>query len=200
MLNGSLARMAVTGTSETPCLKAYAMQAKSSTSRAGGGIVSLKYSCLLLPLPDTTDLLTIVVVINLEDSIAVTQNFVSRTNLDRVLLFLRHRAEQVSGFSCAGGGDNDLQDESGGGHASKIFEAALRTLRPELYYAASNQILVQLPDSDPLIQRSLENCSEETNQNLWHRLQMPEGVKEAPSIGFSFGFDSLDATACDDEE
>jgi hypothetical protein len=39
---------------------------------------------------------------NLEDSIAITQNFVSPRNLARVLHFLRERRDQVSGYCEAG--------------------------------------------------------------------------------------------------
>lgn len=38
------------------------------------------------------------VVVNLESSIAVTQNFVSPSNLGGVLYFLKYRSDQVSGF------------------------------------------------------------------------------------------------------
>lgn len=38
------------------------------------------------------------VVVNLEPSIAVTQNFVSRRELPKVLNFMKYRPEQVSGF------------------------------------------------------------------------------------------------------
>jgi hypothetical protein len=39
-------------------------------------------------------------VVNLEPSVAVTQNFVCAANLKRVLHFLRHRAHQISGVGC----------------------------------------------------------------------------------------------------
>ena len=37
-------------------------------------------------------------VINLESSIAVTQNYVADHNLGQVLFFLKHRSDQISGF------------------------------------------------------------------------------------------------------
>lgn len=139
-------------------------------------------------------------VINLEDSIAVTQNFVSRTNLDKVLLFLRHRAEQVSGFSCTGAGDTNIEDESGGGRASNIFEAALRTSRPELYYAAVNQALAKTPDLDTLGQNPFGANSQETAPNVWHKLQMAKEGHIESSTGFSFDFDFLGSPSSNVEE
>jgi len=38
-------------------------------------------------------------VLNLEASVAITQNYVSESNLPRVLRFLREKPEQVSGVS-----------------------------------------------------------------------------------------------------
>lgn len=39
-------------------------------------------------------------VLNIEDSIAITQNYVSESNLPKVLRFLRDKPDQVSGISC----------------------------------------------------------------------------------------------------
>lgn len=57
-------------------------------------------------------------VLNLEDSVALTQNFVPRHRLADVLLFLRDRREQVSGFR------DDVQDPY------ELFVARLKELEP----------------------------------------------------------------------
>jgi ribosomal protein L16 Arg81 hydroxylase len=46
-------------------------------------------------------------VINLEDSIAITQNFVNEQNLPNVIDFIKNKRELVSGYS----GDKDLYED-----------------------------------------------------------------------------------------
>jgi hypothetical protein len=74
------------------------------------------------------------VVVNLEDSVAVTQNYVSRLELAGVLYFMKHRSEQISGFKFGEGNDDDDdcgdQDKKRGLFAA--FCAELRRERPEL--------------------------------------------------------------------
>jgi len=60
-------------------------------------------------------------VLNLEDTIAVTQNFVSHESLSHVLHFLRRKSDQVSG--CCDGANAGLYDR---------FTRALRSHRPKL--------------------------------------------------------------------
>lgn len=59
-------------------------------------------------------------VVNLEESVALTQNFVSLAELPEVLFFMKHKPEQVSGFkfsktSCAGGGEEAKQHQQAEG-------------------------------------------------------------------------------------
>jgi hypothetical protein len=61
-------------------------------------------------------------VINLEPTIAITQNFVSASNLAQTLEFLRDKREQVSG----------MRNESDSDSLHARFSAAIRDKRPEL--------------------------------------------------------------------
>ena len=55
------------------------------------------------------------VVLNLEDSIAVTQNFVSASQLPHTLEFLRDKPDQLSGVPEGEGAGGGGGDEGGGG-------------------------------------------------------------------------------------
>lgn len=126
------------------------------------------------------------VVVNLEDSIAVTQNFVSRTNLKQVLQFLKHRPDQVSGFAPNRGVAGE--DESGGGMISDIFEAALSLREPALYRAAvlSMQSDGQAVSSHP----EAEAPSRGSSTNVWKSLNdAGSGAGEPVAGAFSFNFD-----------
>jgi len=58
-------------------------------------------------------------VVNLEESIAITQNFVSRTNVGRVMDFLENKPDQVSGYSAS---DSLFED----------FSRSLKQIYPEI--------------------------------------------------------------------
>lgn len=73
-------------------------------------------------------------VVNLEEGVAVTQNFVPRARLPQVLRFLRDKPDQISGFA------NDVSDPW------RLFVQRLQERRPDV-----------LTDLDPdLLQRSAE--------------------------------------------
>lgn len=127
------------------------------------------------------------VVVNLEDSIAITQNFVSRTNLASVLYFLKHRADQVSGF-----GSDDVTCESGR-NASEV-DPKLQGAQG-VYEEFLQRLLVQHPDTtrkilEDLAAKSTESASLGFESNLgkasvWHKLATTE---DTDSTSFSFDF------------
>ena len=67
-------------------------------------------------------------VLNLEDGIALTQNFVPKAHLGRVLGFLRDKRDQVSGF-----GREDVDAGVKGVEEGKEFELFVEKLREEGY-------------------------------------------------------------------
>lgn len=128
-------------------------------------------------------------VVNLESSIAVTQNFVSRTNLAKVLRFLRERPEQVSGFGCGIQDDGEgLQDESGGGRVSYLFEEALRSKYPHLYAAAHQGELEQAPQGEVEEGGQGDRPSGNSSNSLWSQWHKP--TSESLSVGFTFDFEA----------
>jgi len=67
-------------------------------------------------------------VVNLEPSIAITQNFVPRAHLSRVLAFMRDKREQVSGFR------KEVEDPYG------VFVEGLKREYPELLEEATEEL------------------------------------------------------------
>lgn len=93
------------------CWKGFAARGKSFWSPVAGGTVR--------PLPPSSSTTLVsssdgsLVVVNLEDAIAVTQNYVGHRELPSVLDFMQHRPEQVSGFkliSATAGGLDDCDE------------------------------------------------------------------------------------------
>lgn len=113
-------------------------------------------------------------VVNIEDGIALTQNFVPESHLSEVLSFLRDRADQVSGF------DKDVTDPY------NLFVQRLEKQRPELLEAAQ-QVLAQ---------------KQERKKRRWDLVvgggsnEEEEDQPHKKSTGFSFGF----GNGSDDEE
>lgn len=120
------------------------------------------------------------VVVNLEDSIAVTQNFVSWSNLDQVLAFLQHRPEQISGFSGQGRCDGDVEDETGSGNIYEQFHTALANRYPERWEDVKRQLASQhVSASKPTVP-----------VNMWKAIQQEASTNASLALdeGFSFGF------------
>jgi hypothetical protein len=109
-------------------------------------------------------------VINLEESIAVTQNYVSRRELAAVLHFLKTRPEQVSGFKLISA-DEDCEEEWG----DVVFERLCKAL--------------QRDHRDVLLEALKEVARRETSAtktSVWDRL---EARKEESAFGFGFEVD-----------
>ncbi|CAG8591558.1 21785_t:CDS:2 [Cetraspora pellucida] len=98
-------------------------------------------------------------VINLEDSIAITQNFVGLHNLSNVLKFLREKPEQISGFS------------SGSWSCKTIHEIFCKKLQ-KVY---------------PGLLEKLELCNDSYKDNkpsIWEQIKKPNDAEK----GFTFNF------------
>ncbi|ORY09438.1 F-box domain-containing protein [Clohesyomyces aquaticus] len=105
-------------------------------------------------------------VLNLEDSLALTQNFVPRKKLADVLGFLRDQRDQVSGFT------DDVCDR-----AYELFVERLRERDPEMLEQGL---------------RELEERSKK-GRGKWEELTKGDGVEETGGFSFGFGGDDDDA-------
>lgn len=99
-------------------------------------------------------------VVNLDESIALTQNFVPRQNLKDVLAFLRDRKEQISGFA------DEVLDPYG------LFVERLGERDPEVLEEA----LARLERMD------------KGRKGRWEELVKGGEEEEGEGAGFSFGF------------
>ena len=142
-------------------------------------------------------------VVNLESSLAVTQNFVSPSNLPAVLHFLKHRADQVSGFklaasvgaaSCVEQQDQEYrgeeEDETGGGLVYARFCEALKREYPDILIEGLKG-LARLEVEQENAKRGSDDKKAGT---LWTALTQvrdsEDGSEDAPPAeSFSFGFD-----------
>ena len=144
-------------------------------------------------------------VVNLESSIAVTQNFVSPSNLPGVLHFLKHRSDQVSGFKLKQeavveaksqereyNGEED--DETGGGAVFARFCEVLGKQQPDVLLKGMEG-LVKLEMVNAMRRRDGQNRKDKEGQTLWTSLiaSKDDGACETSASpsggGFSFGFD-----------
>ena len=120
-------------------------------------------------------------VLNLEDGIALTQNFVPEAHLVAVLTFLRDKREQVSGFRRGGNGDDrENGDRVVEGREYEIFVEKLRKTYPGLLAVA----LAEMERRD----------AKKARKTKWEELtgKGQENGVEAERVlvdsGFSFGF------------
>lgn len=100
-------------------------------------------------------------VLNLEDSIALTQNFVPRKKLSEVLRFLKDSvADQISGFK-----DEVVDPYS-------LFVERLKEKHPDI------------------LEQGLKEMEEKSKggRGKWEELTKPAGLEESEGAGFSFGF------------
>ena len=102
-------------------------------------------------------------VVNLNPSIAITQNFVPQTHLNEVLLFLRDKLDQASGFS------SNIEDPY------RLFVEKLEIAHPKLLEIALQKIAKAQPGKKRKWTELVDGHGE--SKNL-----------EAQSNRFSFGF------------
>ncbi|GAA5901323.1 hypothetical protein JCM6882_007747 [Rhodosporidiobolus microsporus] len=136
------------------------------------------------------------IVINLEPSIAVTQNFVSSRELPAVLSFMKHRPEQVSGFKLRPAADTssasadiegglDECDETGAGVVFDKFVAALRKSgREEMVQKALAEVEAREAVKEAHGKKKKEG-------GMWSSLREGTEGEEGGGGGFSFGFGLL---------
>lgn len=103
-------------------------------------------------------------VLNLEDSLALTQNFVPRRKLADVLGFLRDQRDQVSGFK------NDVCDR-----AYELFVERMRETHPEI------------------LEEGLQELEKKSKQGRGKWEELTKGTEEEDASGFSFGFGGDDS-------
>ncbi|KAL1893802.1 hypothetical protein Sste5346_006305 [Sporothrix stenoceras] len=119
-------------------------------------------------------------VVNLEAGIALTQNFVPRAHLAEVLLFLRDRPEQVTGFARGQGGHG-----AGSGECVEdpygLFVERLTEQYPELLAAAQAEIARR----DARKKRTWESVVHGDGKDDDKRQKTDEG---SGGGGFTFGF------------
>ena len=121
-------------------------------------------------------------VINLESSIAITQNYVDSANLTRVLNFLRYKPDQVSGYC----GEDTLYD---------AFVDGLKRERPGLL------------ENEGWKERQEQNECQSKKRTFWEAVttseenqstslfgSAPEGIMK--KRGFGFGFSSAEWINC----
>lgn len=114
-------------------------------------------------------------VLNLEDGVALTQNFVPPPHLPGVLAFLRDRRDQVSGFMES---ENEVE---AGGMEYELFVEKLREAYPEILEEA----LLELERRDE--KKNRKTRWEELTGKAKVEGVVEEGVQQVDA-GFSFGF------------
>lgn len=114
-------------------------------------------------------------VVNLEEGIAVTQNFVSEAGVVGVLEFMRDRSDQVSGF-------RKLQ-HAGEGQEFELFKTRLQEQYPNVYERAMAELL-RLDEK-----RKKKSKWEEISGKSDTNRPAGEGLPESESFGFGFSLE-----------
>lgn len=118
-------------------------------------------------------------VVNLESSIAITQNFVSEYELVEVLKFMKYRSDQLSGF-------RNIE------RMSDVFEKFINALRSHPELISTEALEESLKKMDDLeVGSSLKKRKKgQSDGSLWEKLKQPR-IDESQvngSTGFCFGF------------
>jgi len=116
-------------------------------------------------------------VVNLEDSVAVTQNFVSEVELPNVLAFLRDRPEQTSGWPMSTGCD----------HLFDSFCDILREHKPDVL----ERSLVVLHKRRGAA-RKAKTKSEMGIESTWGKLKAQKSSNDNDTFTFGFSLDDCE--------
>lgn len=131
-------------------------------------------------------------VLNLEDGIALTQNFVPRAHLVNVLSFLRDKKDQVSGF-----GRDDVDDKYKGVEEGQEYELFVERLR-EKY---PDELAIALKELASLDERKGRKSRWEVLTGKVKDADSNKAVDEAASgFNFGFGFGAAEDAADSDED
>ena len=147
-----------------------------------------------------------IVVVNLESSIAITQNFVSPSNLPGVMFFLKHRADQVSGFKLSSNlppavrmtdGTHEYrgedEDETGGGAAFARFVDALGRDSPTICMEglkALAKLEMQIAEKD-ITSKEAAKRKQGSSKSLWNTVTAMDGKEDSDfpaRSGFTLGY------------
>ena len=127
-------------------------------------------------------------VINLEDSVAITQNYVSRNNVAKVLLFLQKLPKSISGI-----GEDEENGEAMSAERRRTiaseFENAMLAKYPDVLRdaMAAHQEVVDEDDARRGRRKRTRSGDEEQGDSS----TFAETLLDADSAGFSFAFDGL---------
>ncbi|CAK7266947.1 hypothetical protein SEPCBS57363_002351 [Sporothrix epigloea] len=125
-------------------------------------------------------------VVNLEPGIALTQNFVPRAHLAKVLLFLRDRPEQVTGFVRGQGGhgnDGDAVDDPYG-----LFVERLAARYPDQLAEAEAEIARRDSQRKRTWQSVVRGGGTTTTTSSGADDEKRQKTDDSGSGGFTFGF------------
>ncbi|KAH9821345.1 hypothetical protein DFH28DRAFT_1079363 [Melampsora americana] len=118
-------------------------------------------------------------VVNLEPSIAITQNFVSEHELVEVLKFMKYRSDQLSGF-------RKIE------RMEEVFEKFINGLRSNLNLISTETLQASLNQVEIEVESSMKKKRKKIKSegSMWEKLKQPrlEEKQVNESTGFCFGF------------
>jgi len=123
-------------------------------------------------------------VLNLEDSVALTHNYVSSSNLADVLDFLHRKPDQISGV-------RDRPEALPAEQLKRAFEDALRRERPDLLAAASEELDQRKREAERKRKEAEYSAQAKAERRaIWSGggTGNAGGLGQAANATFSFGF------------